>query len=806
MVNITAFLLQYATATSTAPSIPSSTSVPSFKTPPFLHQSISEKDSLLTLDPSLPHLCDWTREAFDCRDYEFVRWMLVTSAILHAVMGTFCMLLLVYRNRGWNRKVVTELFSMVGTGIRPKPMDCIIFFVCIACFIKVPANLILVFDVLRDSWWLRVAIEQMYWVMVSFAFSTYFVGLLYAMPVTTREGIFAVYQPETSYGAKPLRPIHVLTPTTFQKNCMLATGAIYPLIGAGIGIASGAMHDVNQPDKARILILAQYSNWALIHFSLAVMFFYYGLKYTFILRANIIIAEQALKAPRAAFGIGNLISRSPARFLFIQLQITGFGGSAVMILAGFLCLIWVLFHDKILTMQQPNLPRAMGFFWTCAIAVAYFVIMILITVQSIKNRRRGINNNTSTTTTCSPHPSSGRLGPATGTKASAHKGSNSQSHSGGISSNAVGPLDSSKGGRYMSSDPEACLSQVSSNDLSTLHSVVSDKSDKHSMEKAHDSFYEGIGSEELTMHAATLARGGAGGSAKGYESDRDSLKAPASLTPPPRPLPAPLSLNYGLSYGDAHGRNQYGSSSPTMSPTSDSYSIGSHHFSLLPTGPSPSQIRESVFGGRTPREETSSSSSRDRTTSPPPQSPTSPTSPTSPLSGGFHLPSFHRSSHKPGKRNSVTSRPSISSLRSAASTAATTTPASPATNPSTRTSNSPSTQHPQQRLQQHQSQMSSLSLSTTLTNSSIISVQASPPSSSGIPQPLRQLSQPLPGTGAPNGGRKKSSAGLVTGSSSPATATSSTMSLSAPIPSSSASASRGAGGGYKNHGIEMVNL
>ena len=42
-------------------------------------------------------------------------------------------------------------------------MDCIIFFVCIACFIKVPANLVLFYDVLRDSWWLRVAIEQMYW-------------------------------------------------------------------------------------------------------------------------------------------------------------------------------------------------------------------------------------------------------------------------------------------------------------------------------------------------------------------------------------------------------------------------------------------------------------------------------------------------------------------------------------------------------------------------------------------------------------------------------------------------------------------
>ncbi|KAF9958947.1 hypothetical protein BGZ70_009044 [Mortierella alpina] len=466
-------------------------------------------------------LCDWTRTAADCRDAEFVKKMLITSSAIHGLVGLYGIWLLYYRNRGFNRKIVTELFTSTGSGIRPKPMDCILFFVSIACFVKIGANMPLLFDVLRDTWWIRIAIEQTYWVFVSFAFASYKVGLLYAMPVTTREGIFAVYQPETSYGTKPLPPIHVLAPTTSQRNIMLIIGATYPAIfGAGLGIASGVMHDRGNTRMAYILLLAQYSNWVLILWSMAVMFFYYGLKYTFILRANIIIAETELKAPRAAFGIGNLKSRSPARFLFIQLQITGFGGCA-----------------------------------------------------SIKSRKRGLHNLSSS---ASHVPSSGRHGPAT-----------AEAEARDVSGQNV----SSRGSRITPSrsDAEACLTQASSGDLSTLHSVHS--SEKHSMEQVHDIYDQDIEA----------------GEALEGDSDRASYMA-TSLTPPPRPQ----TLN------------------------------------LIPAAPNQVNLRESVFGGRTPRDDRSSMS--------PPSSP--PSGPTS--LGGFNLPSFPRTLRS-GSRNSVTPRPSTGS-------------------------------------------------------------------------------------------------------------------------------------------------
>ncbi|KAG0199616.1 hypothetical protein BGX28_007121 [Mortierella sp. GBA30] len=438
-------------------------------------------------------LCDWIRSAADCRDAAFIRSLLIASSAMHGLVFLFGFWLLVYRNRGLNSRIVTELFIKVGTGVRPKPMDCIVFFTGIASLIKVGVNIPLILDVLKDMLWLRIAIEQTYWIFVAIGFSSYFVGLLYAMPVTTREGIFAIYQPETAFDARPLPPIHVLTPTTVQKNFLLIMGAVYPAIfGAGAGIASAVF--AQKPGYeliSKILLKVQYSNWVLILWSMAIMFFYYGLKYTFILRANIIIAEAALKAPKAAFGISNLRSASPARFLFIQLQITGFGGAAVTLLAGSLCMIWVLCREKILVMPQDQLPHTMAFFWTCAIAVAFFAIMVLIAIQSIRNRRRGLHEPTTSLTNS--------FMPGSGQKSSS--GSGQKSSSGAGSKSLFSSQNLHQKTPSARSESEARLAQRSSGELSTLHSI-------HSMDRPEpyeNSSFDYSGGELYEDPTATVA-------------------------------------------------------------------------------------------------------------------------------------------------------------------------------------------------------------------------------------------------------------------------------------------------------------
>ncbi|GJJ74634.1 hypothetical protein EMPS_06992 [Entomortierella parvispora] len=586
---ITSTIIGTATSTASATitaitSIVAPTSTPTAQNPSTPEPTYNPEDPYS--NPNL--LCDWTRTASNCRDADFVKWMLVASSIAHFLVGLYGVWLLAYRNRGFNKKIVTELFIKVGTGLRPKPMDCIIFFTTIACFVKVAANLPLVFHALPHMMWLRVAIEQIYWIFVAFAFSSYFVGLLYAMPVTTREGIFAVYQPEVVFGAKPLPPIHVLTPNTVQKNILLALGLIYPTVfGAGLGVASGALYDNGYFYAGRVLMLLQYSNWVLILWSMAVMFFYYGLKYTFILRANIIIAEAALKAPRAAFGIGNLKSRSPARFLFIQLQITGFGGCAVTVLAGSLCMLWVLFKDQILAMEDDKLPHAMAVFWTCMIALAFFVVMSLIAAQSIRNRKRGLHEPSTTTMSHSLSPSGQKNG-SKPTKSS--------------------PLGT---GLNTSSDAEARLTQHSSGDLSTLQSG-SEKASLERMDQFDDMrqyLPHPLHQDESLNTRAAAAASVAAMAELSERMDREAAKReswrPSTPTSADRPLT--IQTNNGVTT-NANGH---------------------------------SQIRESVFGGRTARE--------DGSISPPPQH------------SGFSMPSFPLVAIRSSSRNSVQPRPSTSS-------------------------------------------------------------------------------------------------------------------------------------------------
>ncbi|KAF9907241.1 hypothetical protein BX616_000495 [Lobosporangium transversale] len=421
-------------------------------------------------------LCDWIRSAADCRDADFIRNLLITSSVMHGLVFLFGLWLLIFRNRGFNSRIVTELFTQVGTGLRPKPMDCIIFFTGLASLIKVGVNMPVIFDVFKDRLWIRIAIEQTYWIFVAIGFSSYFVGLLYAMPVTTREGIFAIYQPETTFDSRPLPPIHVLTPTTVQKNFLLVMGVVYPAVfGAGAGVASAVFAQMpGYGHLSEILLIVQYSNWVLILWAMAIMFFYYGLKYTFILRANIIIAEAALKAPKAAFGISNLRSSSPARFLFIQLQLTGFGGALVTLLAGSLCMIWVICRKRILAMEHDGLPHTMAFFWTCAIAVAFFAIMALIAVQSVRNRRRGLHDPATSMTHSLVPTSSGQKSSPSNTK-------------------NMYSSPNQKGSRSSPSDPEAPLTLRDSAELSTLRSA-------NSMEKGE---YEGD-SFDLADHGSQL--------------------------------------------------------------------------------------------------------------------------------------------------------------------------------------------------------------------------------------------------------------------------------------------------------------
>ncbi|KAG0203761.1 hypothetical protein BGX28_004077 [Mortierella sp. GBA30] len=406
------------------------------------------------------------------------------------------------------------------------------------------------------------------------------------MPMTTREGIFAVYQPEPEHGSPRLPPIHVLSPTPAQKNAMLVVGAIYPgIFGGGPSIAAGVLHDYGHYAASEILYRCACWSWALMEWTMAFLFFYYGLKLTIILQANIIIAEAALQAPTAAFGIRNLTSKSPARFLFIQLQILGFGGCSAFVLAGSVTVLMATYKEKVLGTANGLWPHVLDFFWTCAFAIAILVAMALITVQSVRSRRRGLHNPSSNV---SQGHSSGRGDAAFPPITIYDEGARKYS---GVYQPFQNQGGASKGSKLATprSDAEACLI---SDDASVQTSIGSNKGHTMDMERSRH------------MYDSRLEGGNRAG-ARG--NDPKSYKAP-SLTPPPRPLPLVLSAS---------------NSTPAFARESSESSLN----------PDYSQIREFVFGGRPSRE-----GEGDYQLS---SSPTSLSSsgPRSPTLAGFSLPS-----------------------------------------------------------------------------------------------------------------------------------------------------------------------
>lgn len=142
--------------------------------------------SLFSSSPSLKplpaRLCDWTKDIYNCRDSDFTRTLLIVSTGIYIVTGSYGMWVLAYRNRGFNHRIVTSLFSY-GNGLQPKPVcffiwsacvslfqfsrtlqfDCLIFFGSVAFMTKIPANLFLILDLLPNAWGYRIFFEQCHW-------------------------------------------------------------------------------------------------------------------------------------------------------------------------------------------------------------------------------------------------------------------------------------------------------------------------------------------------------------------------------------------------------------------------------------------------------------------------------------------------------------------------------------------------------------------------------------------------------------------------------------------------------------------
>ncbi|KAF9950823.1 hypothetical protein BGZ72_007579 [Mortierella alpina] len=161
-------------------------------------------------------------------------------------------------------------------------------------------------------------------------------GTLCAIPFTRHEGIFAYYDLKFIAGSCQVYSIGVFYPTPLIKDLVLASGFLVPAIFcAGPAIASGVMYDLGNYGASDTLRAIRHINWIVILYVVPIAAFYYSVKMTLILIADIHLAESNLRVePKIAFTVEYLLTMSSVRFLLGLTAFTTFGAGVISIVCG----------------------------------------------------------------------------------------------------------------------------------------------------------------------------------------------------------------------------------------------------------------------------------------------------------------------------------------------------------------------------------------------------------------------------------------------------------------------------------------
>ncbi|KAF9991161.1 hypothetical protein BGZ75_004646 [Mortierella antarctica] len=233
---------------------------------------------------------------------------------------------------------------------------------------------------------IRVAVEQLFWLFAGWGFESFLIGIICHMPVTKHKGNWAVYEPESFHGCEHQRPIHVLMLSPKLRIVFLVLVLLYPaMLCTGLAIAAAVLYDSGHYHLSMIMTTMSHLAWALGIYSLVLKCLYYGVKCTVLLRANIIVSEAAVQAPRLAFGVGD--PKSPARYLLTMLQITFYGGAVVFLIAGLAPMSFAIFRNVFLGASTGFWPHTFAVLWTCTLELIGFIAMALFTVQAVRSRR-----------------------------------------------------------------------------------------------------------------------------------------------------------------------------------------------------------------------------------------------------------------------------------------------------------------------------------------------------------------------------------------------------------------------------------
>ncbi|CAO3569441.1 unnamed protein product [Mortierella alpina] len=145
-------------------------------------------------------------------------------------------------------------------------------------------------------------------------------------------------------------------------------------------------------ETAAILESVHYTVFGVQEYAWSLVVLYYGLKFTFVLRAHITATEARDHIPPKTFGLRDLKSGSPARYLLIMVKITVAARGAILLFGGTIVHIRAWEGGDFLRPENEHWSHLMAVVWTCAITIAYTAQLTLIAVHCSRNRPKSVNN------------------------------------------------------------------------------------------------------------------------------------------------------------------------------------------------------------------------------------------------------------------------------------------------------------------------------------------------------------------------------------------------------------------------------
>ncbi|CAH1756973.1 22101_t:CDS:2 [Entrophospora sp. SA101] len=248
--------------------------------------------------------CDWRIEIYNCVMSDMFRMEAMTSLITYGILAITGSFIFGYRYKHmWK-----GLFINHCGGIRPLPVDSLLFFWTIACYLRALHSLLMILDV-YTTYLQKETVQEIGWTVLCYGAVTYIIGIIYTIPANYSRGLTSSKSRKSRTNNSnddgyKIRTIYIPSPTVL--NIVLLCWCLYPTLTCfPFAILSGIARDNGDEKLANNWTMAQYIAYSIHDLVLSAVGIYYGINFMLILRQSVNQFKSSTAASSSATSATN---------------------------------------------------------------------------------------------------------------------------------------------------------------------------------------------------------------------------------------------------------------------------------------------------------------------------------------------------------------------------------------------------------------------------------------------------------------------------------------------------------------------